>query len=557
MLALSTTTIIIIVAAVFLIAYIALSYVKAPPSQAFIISGLRKKPRYLIGKAGFRLWLLERLDKIYIGQFTVDIKTSVSVPTHDFINVKVDAVAKLQVTKHRLPKKQIVTQEDGTKKIIDLEVSQDNYDGYQLAAKNFLNMTPQQIAKEVQESLEGNMREVIGSMSLKDINLDRNAFSMAVAAAAGIDMEELGLGVISCNIQNITDDKHLIEDLGADNTWTIKKEAAVHKTEAEKAIAEAEAKRDQDANKAKAEALKKIAEQNQEVEVKKAELKITQDQKKADADAAYAIQQQIQQKTVNEKTVEAEAAKQLLTQQKLKEINEAEVDAAIAKTEKEKDLTLKKVEIRKNELQAEKNAEADAAKYETEKDAEAKLEQRKREAEATLYEAQQDAAAVKAKADADFYAKQKDAEAKKLQGDAEAYATEKNLLAEAAGIKAKLEAEAEGMEKKADAFKKYGQAALVDMIVKVLPDVAQHVAEPLTAIKDLRIYGGGASEVSNNVPAVIAQTFQTVTDATGVDMTDLLRAQTIEGKLRGDLTGVAEKPEVSQEPAEKSPKGKK
>ena len=105
----------IILLAVFLF----ISYVKAPPSFAFIISGLSKEPRVLIGSGGFRIPFFERLDRVYLGQITVDIKTEESVPTNDFINVDVDAVAKIRVTP--------------------------NSDGTRLAAKNFLNMTPEEI----------------------------------------------------------------------------------------------------------------------------------------------------------------------------------------------------------------------------------------------------------------------------------------------------------------------------------------------------------------------------------------------------------------------------
>ena len=66
-----------------------MGYVKAPPDQAYIISGLRKNSRILIGQAGIRIPFLERLDKLYLGQMTVDIKTEQSVPTNDFINVSV------------------------------------------------------------------------------------------------------------------------------------------------------------------------------------------------------------------------------------------------------------------------------------------------------------------------------------------------------------------------------------------------------------------------------------------------------------------------------------
>ena len=213
----SATFITIIAVAILVVLLVLASYIKAPPSYAYIVSGLNRKPRTYIGKGGFRIPGLERLDKVFLGQVTVDIKTSRSVPTNDFINVNVDAVAKIQVI--------------------------NDADGIRLAAKNFLNMTGQEISRQVQDSLEGNMREVIGGISLRDININRDAFSDAIMEKAQKDMNALGLNIISCNIQNVTDDKNLIEDLGADNTWTIKKQAKINKANAERDIAKAEAAR--------------------------------------------------------------------------------------------------------------------------------------------------------------------------------------------------------------------------------------------------------------------------------------------------------------------------
>ena len=126
-------------------------YVKAPPSVAYILSGLRKEPRVLIGTGGFKVPIIERLDKTFLGQISVDVKTSMPVPTHDFIDVMVDAVCKVRA----LP----------------------TPEGIRLAAKNFLNMTADEIARSVKDSLEGNMREVIGAISLQGLVTDRDAFS--------------------------------------------------------------------------------------------------------------------------------------------------------------------------------------------------------------------------------------------------------------------------------------------------------------------------------------------------------------------------------------------
>ena len=475
-------------------------YVKAPPSVAYILSGLRKEPRVLIGTGGFKVPVIERLDKVFLGQSTVDVKTSRAVPTHDFIDVEVDAVCKVRA----LP----------------------TPEGIRLAAKNFLNMTSSEIAAQVKDSLEGNMREVIGAITLQGLVTDRDAFSDQIQQKAAKDMAKLGLEILSCNIQNITDQAGLINDLGADNTYKIKKDAAINKANAEKEIAIAQSDAKKAANDVEVKNDTEIAERQNELAIRKADLKRESDTKQAEADAAYEIQKQETQKTVNEKTV----------------------DAQIAKTKREQVLADEQVKVTENKLRAEVNAKADAAKYNTEvdatarkfkmeTDAQAELERQKREAEAKAYMAEQEAKAVKAKADAQKYAALQEAEGIKAKGEAEAAATQAKLAAEAEGIRAKGDAEAEAMDKKSEAFKK-SEFARLEMVLEmqktVLPQVAQSVAEPMSQIKDIRIYGNTGAEIqgiSQNVPAVMQRTFDIVKETTGVDLADVMRAETIDAKV--------------------------
>ena len=496
----SATFITIISVAVFAVILVLASYVKAPPSWAFIISGLNRRPRTYIGKGGFRIPGLERLDKVFLGQITADIKTNRSVPTNDFINVNVDAVAKIQVD--------------------------NSPEGLQLAAKNFLNMTPSQISAQVQDSLEGNMRECVGAMSLRDININRDRFSDEIMSKAQKDMEALGLKIISCNIQNVTDDKNLIEDLGADNTWTIKKQAKINKANAERDIAQAEAAAQKEANDAQVDSQTQIAIRQNELAVKKAELQVIEQTKQATADAAYKIQEQEQLKTINEKTVEADAAMKLLANKRQKEINAAAVEAETEKARREQELTDEQVKIKENRLRAEVNKQAEAEKFQTETIASAELEQRKRKAEAEAYEAEQRARAIKAQAEADQYRMEQEAIGKKKLAEAAAYEIEKKGIAEAEAIEKKGLAEAEAMSKKAEAYEKYGQAAILDMMVKIVPEVSKNVAEPISNIDNLNIYGTSgqdAAGVSGMVPSVIKQSFDVIQSATGVDMTRMVQ----------------------------------
>ena len=459
----SNVFLICVIVFLLLVIFVFISYVKAPPSNAYIISGLSKEPRVLIGSGGFRIPFFERLDMVYLGQISVDIKTDVSVPTKDFINVDVDAIAKVRVTP--------------------------TSEGTRLAAKNFLNMTPVQITEQLKESLQGNMREIIGTLELKPLNNDRDGFSDQVMKKASPDMAKLGIEIISCNIQNVTDKEGAIKDLGADNLARIKKDAAINRATAERDVKIETAKAEKEANDARIDADTAIAVKKNDLALKQASLKKQADTAKAEADAAYKIQEQEQLKTINIKTVEAE----------------------IEKTKQEKVLTQEQVEIKANELKAKIEKQADADKYKVEKTAEAVLEQKKREAEAAKYAMEQEAAGIRAK------------------GEAEAYAIQK-----------KGEAEALAMDKKAEAYKKYNNAAVIQMLVGVLPEVVKNVAEPISSIKEVKVFSGGGAEggissISGQVPVAIRQALDVVKEATGVDMAEIMKAGTFDAKTTRNI----------------------
>ena len=454
--------IIVVIAIIAILAILASGYVKAPPDQTYIISGLKKESKILIGRAGIKIPFLERMDKLYLGQMTVDIKTEQSVPTNDFINVNVDAVAKVRINP--------------------------TTDGIKLAAKNFLNKKPGDIALDLQDSLQGNMREIIGTLSLKVINTDRDSFSDQVMMKASKDMDKLGIEILSCNIQNVTDENGLIKDLGADNTSLIKKNAAIAKAQADRDIAIAQAEADKAANEARVLSDTQIAQKNNELEIRRAELKIISDNKKAEADAAYKIQAQSQQKSIETETVNAQIAR-------------AERDAELKKQE---------VEIARQRLDAEIRAQADADRYREEQ--QAQLFKRQKEAEAKKFEQQQDAEAKKAMAEAVRFAREQEAEGIRATG-----------LAEAEAIRAKATAEAEGIDKKAEAMKKYGEAAIIEMIMQALPEIAKNVAEPLSKVDKITMYGeGNSAKMLQDIINSTTQATEGLAQGMGIDVKALL-----------------------------------
>ena len=449
-------------------------YVKASRDVAVIISGLKKTPRVLIGRAGVKLPFLEKVDYLHLSQISVDIKTDSYIPTNDFINVKVDAIAKVRID----------TSPEGMLK----------------AERNFLNKKPEEIAIDLQDSLQGNMREIIGTLDLKTINTDRDSFSDQVMAKASKDMEKLGIEILSCNIQNVNDENGLINDLGMDNTAKIKKDAAIAKAEADRDVAIARADADKAANDARVASQTEIAKKNNELSIKQAELKSQSDTARAQADAAYEIQNQEQQRLIQTATV----------------------NAMIAKAEREAELKQKEVTVREQELAAEIMKKADADKYAAEKAAEAKLIQRQRDADAAKYAAEREAAGIRAKY------------------EAEASGIEARGKAEAEAARLKGLAEAEAMEKKAEAYKKYNGAAMAEMMIKIMPQMAAEIAKPLSSIDKINIYdtgseGSGASQISGNMPVIMKQVFDTMSEATGVDFAEIMKANTYDAKVNRNV----------------------
>ncbi|MBR3351659.1 MAG: flotillin family protein, partial [Erysipelotrichaceae bacterium] len=231
------------------------------------------------------------------------------------------------------------------------------------------------------------------------------------------------------------------------------------------------------------------AKKNNELAIKQAELKLESDRKQAMADAAYEIQKQEQQKSIQTATVNAQ----------------------IARAEREAELKQKEVEIRQQELAATVEKQADADKYAVQQSAEANMIKLKREAEAKKYLAQMEAEAIEAKG-----------------------------KAEAEAIRLKGIAEAEAMEKKAEAYQKYNGAAMAEMMISIMPQLAAEIAKPISAIDKVTIYGGGngdgsVSQVSGNMPVIMKQVFDTMSEATGVDLREILRANTYDAKVNKNI----------------------
>jgi flotillin len=450
------------------------SYVKVKPDRAYIITG-PKKSRVVTGKATLRVPFFERIDIVPLDLIQVDIKTMSAVPTNEFINIFVDGVANIKIKSEA--------------------------QSIKLAGEIFLSRKLDDVKQIAREVLEGNMREIIGQMKLKELVQNRDKFAEQVRNSAMQDMQKMGLEIINITIQNFSDKNGVIEDLGVDNVTQIRKDASIARANSEKEVQIATAQAKELSNKSRIEAELKIEEQNTELSLKKAALKERADIANAQADVAYSIR----------------------LAEENKRVNIAQQDAEIAKRDKEIELRTKEVQVEERTLEARIKKVADAEKYAAQQKAEADLYVRIKEAEAKLAEETRRAEAIKIAAEADkFSAEQR-----------------------AIGIAKVGAAEAEAIEKKAEAMKRMGEASVLELILnsQVLPNIVSAAAAPLAQTDKIVMYGdGNSTKLISDVMTTSSKVLESIKESTGLDLASLLAGFTGGQLMKKDADQPADKP---------------
>eukprot|EP00092_Neocalanus_flemingeri_P054462 GFUD01064136.1.p1 GENE.GFUD01064136.1~~GFUD01064136.1.p1 ORF type:complete len:430 (+),score=172.63 GFUD01064136.1:564-1853(+) len=334
------------------------------------------------------------------------------------------------------------------------------------AAEQFGGKPVDQILNICLETMEGHQRAIMGNMSVEEIYRDRKTFSKKVFEVASVDLHNMGIAVISYTLKDVRDEVGYLASLGQARTAQVKRDALIGEAEARKDATIAEALAEEQRMESKLVNDTEIARSKRDFELKKAIYDTEVNTAKAEAEMAYSLQ----------------AAK---VQAKIKE-----EEMQVKVVERMQNIAIQEQEImrREKELDSKVRKPAEAEKYRLEKIAEAERQKVVLEAEA-------------------------EAEAVALRGEAEAYA-----------IEVKAKAEAEQMAKKADAWKEYKEAALVDMMLKVLPKVAAEVAGPLSETNKITMVATGdgpigASRVTNEVLDIMGSLPDTVKKMTGVDIT--------------------------------------
>lgn len=351
------------------------------------------------------------------------------------------------------------------------------------AAEQFLGKSDSELEAEAQEVLEGHLRAILGTMTVEEIYKNRDRFAQEVQGQAAVDLKKMGLKIVSFTIKDVQDENGYLDALGKPRIAEVKRDAEISEANAIRDSRIQKALADQEAQKAELLRDTNIAEANKNKELKVAEFKRDQDRSKAEADMAYDLQKARSEQEVTDEQMKIE----LVRRQKQIELEEKE----ILRSERQYDAQVKK--------------KADAERYATEQRAEADKMSRIRSAEA-------------------------EAEKIRLDGEAAAASERARGNAEAEVIRARGMAEAEAKEKLAEAMEKFGEAAILDMLAKMLPEFAEKVASPIRAIDKVTVIdnggngeGDGATRMSQYVTKVMSQLPETLKDVSGFDLNGMLK----------------------------------
>ena len=464
---------------------------KVPQDKAGVVTGMKK--RVITGGGGLVIPVFERIDYISLGNIPLSVATRSSLSSQGVpISVITTAVIKV-----RNEKNSILT-----------------------AIEQFTGRNEKEIIDNIQGTaiavLEGKLREIIATMTVEELYQKREEFSSRVQEVVGTELGNMGLEVKNFTITDISDENGYIKALGDGMIAQRKKDAEIQKAEAARdmQIKTSQARQEGESAKLKAEA--DIAQAAKDKAVLEANYMQEQQTAQAKAELAHDIQSNITQKDVIQAQMDAE----LLKQQRQKEIASEQKNIELAQKQAERTKESLRVTIVEpaNAEKAKQMADADAEKYRQIAQAQARAESKKVEAQAEA-----EAIAIKAQAEADAIAK--------------------TGIAEAEATKAKGIAEAEAMEKKAEAYEKYGQAAMMEMLVKVLPQMAEQVAKPLQSIDKVTIIdstdssnGSGVGQMGGYVPSVLAKTIESIKETTGFDITDVMKANTIQAKTDRNIS---------------------
>lgn len=351
------------------------------------------------------------------------------------------------------------------------------------AAEQFLGKTREELENEAREVLEGHLRSILGSMTVEEIYQNRDKFSQSVQEVASVDLAKMGLIIVSFTIKEVRDKNGYLDSLGKPRIAQVKRDANIAEAEALKETRIKKAEAEKESQQAELQRQTEIAEASKEKELKLATYKEAQDVAKAKADQAY--------------NLESARAQQ--------EVVEQEMEVKVIERQKQIELEEKEIIRREKQYDSEVKKKADADRY-------------AKEQEALAHKAQEVA--------------ETEAERFRIEALAEAEANKTRLAgkAESEAVLLRGNAEAEAKQKIADAFKQYGEAAVLSMILEILPSLMKEAAQPLGNIDKITVvdtggsdgHNSGANKITNYATNLLSSTQETLKETTGLDVKELI-----------------------------------
>ena len=362
------------------------------------------------------------------------------------------------------------------------------------AAQRFLNQQ-RGIDTFTSEVLAGALRSIVGRLTIEEIIRDRAAFASAVAEEAETSLTGQGLVLDTFQLQDIQAEGTYLADLGRPEAARVVKEAA---------IAEARARQASQQEQLLAE--EAIAISNRQLALKQAEISAEIDAAKAQAAAAGPLAQAAQDQLVliqKEKVAERTAA-----------LKERQLDTEVRKP----------ADADRYRIEQQAEANRNASVFRADADRQSTIAAAQADAEKARLSGEGERARRSALADAEAIEGAKKGEAEKLRRQAIAEAVEREGAADASAILARGTAEAEAMDQRSQAFSTYGEAAVLDLLVKVLPDIVNAAAAPLAAVDKITMItsDGSTGGLAKSVASNVAQGLQLTNDLTGVDLAAML-----------------------------------
>lgn len=497
--------------------FVSRNIIKVPPNVVAILSGRKRTVlqtatgerhqigyRVIRGGSAFRIPIMERVDYISLNVISIPLRIE-GAYNIEGVPVSVNAVANVKVGGD------------------DFSVGN--------AIERFLGMTVAEIEVVVHQTMEGHLRSILGTLTVEELNTDRQAFAQKMTAESAQDLARMGIIIDVLTIQQISDTYGYLDALGQKRTAEVKRDAEIGRAEADRdaRTRAADAQRDASTAEARAEAL--IAQAQRDTNVSKAQFQASINAEQARSAQAGPLAQAEAQKAVVVAQQQVEVARteaSILVQEAEARRMERELEATV----------LKQADAEREAVIITAEGQKRAAVLQAEGDQQSTITRAQGQSQERELLGAGEASRIRQVGEAEADAQKAAAAAKRADLLAEAEGTRARLLAEAEGLRAALLAEAEGKKQLAEALNAYNQPAInllmYQAFVEELPKMVEAAALPMSQIDKVVLIDGGGGNGHNGsggtlgryagqLPVIVQQMSENFAAATGIDLMEMVK----------------------------------